>query len=395
MALSQNSQLLVNALQALPLLDGRFEQIKLVNFNSFNNQKRGCFSLVFSAYDKVEGVQVALKFYDIDPQWLNDNYRRAAFRREHEILQALLTKERCLQLASALSTYNFVIPTTPGNSVTIPCEYFAVEWIEKEIDDFFLKQHTFDPLDKLHLFNELTLAVEALHRHEVFHRDLKPDNLRAYQKALKRVVVTIDLGTAARHSSAYLQSTYQHQVGALAYAAPEAVCGLAGHRKLAPYTDVYAIGCLLYELFNKDLFFRALLARNPRCQAVYAGLQQYLQGATTEAQQLTAWRSALAKHSAGVQPVDIAGPGTSVPPGIASLLNDALRRLTHVDFANRPIDLKWVRGRTWAAIKTLENERVYQKRLAAVREMRRRKIDAQQKRAAALIERLSRVKNAN
>ena len=28
--------------------------------------------------------------------------------------------------------------------------------------------------------------MEALHRHEVFHRDLKPDNLRQYQNELKR-----------------------------------------------------------------------------------------------------------------------------------------------------------------------------------------------------------------
>ena len=384
MTLSQNSQLLVDALEAMPLLDGRFEKIKLANFDSFKNEKRGCFSLVFSAHDCVEDVPVALKFYDIAPQWINNDYRRAAFRREHEILQVLLNKERCLQLASALSTYNFVIPISLGNNATFPCEYFAVEWIDSDVDDYFYRQEDFEPLDKLHLFNELTLAVEALHRFEVFHRDLKPDNLRQYQDALKRVVVAIDLGAAARFSSGYIQKHYQHPVGALEYSAPEAICGLAGHRRLAPYTDCYALGCLLFELFNRDLFYRALLAKNPRCHAIQAVMGTYLNGITNEAEQFTAWKRALGKFSAGIEPVRIDGLASTVPPGVASLLNEVLRSLTHVDFSNRPIDLEWVRVRTWAAIKTLQNERLYQRRLALAREMRRRRIEKQRRKADAL-----------
>jgi serine/threonine protein kinase len=386
MPLSQNSQLLVNALEAMELLDGRFRNIKLVNFNSFNDVRRGCFSLVFSAHDVVNDAQVALKFYDIDHQWYNDNYRRNAFRREHEILQVLLDKERCLQLASTLSTYDFNIPIGNGQHATLPCEYFAVEWIEKDVDDYFLSQESFDPLDKLHLFNELTLAVEALHHYEIFHRDLKPDNLRQYQDALKRIVVAIDLGTAARTSSGYLQNQYHHQVGALAYSAPEAICGLAGHRKLAPYTDCYALGCLLFELFNRDLFYRALLAKNPRYQAIQAVMGTYLQGKTTEADQLVSWKVALAKFSAGVEPVIIDGTGSTTPPGVATILNETLRKLTHVDFANRPINLEWVRGRIWAAIRTLSNEKLYQRRLALSKELRRKRIEKQRLQAEKLIQ---------
>ena len=87
MPLSHNSQLLVDTLEAMPLLDGRFEKIKLVNFDSFTDQKRGCFSLVFSAHDVVDDAHVAQKFYDIDPLAMNDSYPRNAYRREHEILQ--------------------------------------------------------------------------------------------------------------------------------------------------------------------------------------------------------------------------------------------------------------------------------------------------------------------
>lgn len=389
MTLSPNSQYLVNTLEALPLLDGRFEKIKLVNFNSFNNKKRGCFSLVFSAHDILADVPVALKFYDIHPDLINNDYRRACFRREHEILQVVMNKKRCLQLASALSTYSLNVPISPGHNATLPCEYFAVEWIEDDIDDYFFLQENIESLNKLYLFNELTLAVEALHRNEVFHRDLKRDNFRQYQEALKRVVVAIDLGTAARYDSGKIQQDYQHQVGASGYAAPEAIYGLAGHRKLAPYTDCYALGCLLYELFNRDYFFREWQIRNPRGHVIQSLMGLELQGKTNDADKLAAWRMALGKFSSGFEPVRMDGAGSTVPQGIASILNEVLRSLTHVNFSNRPINLEWVRVRIWSAIRVLQNEKLYQRKLAKSKEMRRRRIEKQARKAATLRRRIS------
>lgn len=339
---------------------------------------------MFSAHDIVEDVPVALKFYDIAPHLVTNDYRRACFRREHEILQVLMNKKRCLQLASALTTYSLAIPISNGHIATFPCEYFAVEWINEDIDQYFFRQETVEPLDKLYIFNELTLAVEALHRQEVFHRDLKPDNLRQYEDSLKRVVVAIDLGTAARFSSGAIQSDYQHSVGASAYAAPEANHGLAGHRRLGRYTDYYALGCMLYELFNPDYFFRALLTKNPRCQAIHTLMSMELHGITDEDEKLRTWRRALGKFSSGIEPVHIDGPGNTVPSGIAAILNEVLRSLTHIDYSNRPVDLEWVRVRIWAAIRTLKNEKLYQRRLALAREVRRRRIEKQQRRAKSL-----------
>ena len=98
----------------MPELDGRFERIRLVNFDATKRKKRGVFSLVFKAFDRIEQRDVALKFYDLDPRWLLDQYRLDSFRREHGILQTLLTRERCLQLASSLSTYSLTIPQATG-----------------------------------------------------------------------------------------------------------------------------------------------------------------------------------------------------------------------------------------------------------------------------------------
>jgi serine/threonine protein kinase len=372
MPLSDNSKLLVEKLESTPLLDGRFEQIKLVNFDSVSDNKRGCFSLVFRAYDRANEKVVALKFYDISPDWMFDNYRRKAFDREHEILQTLLSKERCLQLKSALSTFNLIVNIPSQPSITLPCRYFAVDWIENDIDDYFFLGKGHNTIEKLKLFNEIVLSIEALHRHEVFHRDIKYDNLRAYQKALTRIVVAIDLGTAARVASGYIQSTYAHPVGAPGYAGPEARCGLAGNRIIAPYTDKYALGCLLFELFNKNYCFHTIRQRNPHLDTYLHAMALQVNGERSEIEQLKKWKIAINQYGAGIYPIEINTAGSHIPNVIACLLNDIMNKLINVDFSRRP-KLEWVRNRIWIAIRVLENEKIYQHKLKNTKENRLRR----------------------
>ena len=44
--------------------------------------------------------------------------------------------------------------------------------------------------DKIDLFREILLGIRALHMHKVYHRDLKPDNLRGEEKDNR--VIAID-----------------------------------------------------------------------------------------------------------------------------------------------------------------------------------------------------------
>jgi serine/threonine protein kinase len=357
------SQLLIDTLEALPSLDGRYKNIKCVNVSP-TGPKRGCFSVVFRAYDQIEGRSVALKFFD--PDVSGDRYRLNAFFRESEILKVLLGVERCLQLEKAVSRFDLDVP----GGFKVPCQYFVVQWVEYDIDDYFLGKNN-SPVEKLRLFNEIVLAVEALHRYEIFHRDLKADNLRAMHNSLKRLVIAIDLGTAARVDSMCISSDYSAtSVGAPAYAAPEARCGLAGHRKMGPFTDVYALGCLLFELFNKDYFCQALYAANPNYEYRLSAMRSTVGATSQEDAQVGAWRSALKHFGAGVSPIHIAGTGSSVPAGIIGVLDDIVVRLTQFSYLNRSTDLAWARQRIWCAIKILSNQKAYDDRVRLARERR-------------------------
>ncbi|MBK8117734.1 MAG: protein kinase family protein [Candidatus Accumulibacter sp.] len=378
--ISQNSLFLIDALEALPLLDGRYKDIKSASFDCATGTKRGCFSLVFSAFDVIEEKKVAIKFYDISPENLLRLYRQEAFRREQLVLHALVGKERCLQLQSALKYFELTAPA----GLTIPCEYFVVDWLEGQIDHFFEEQHIFSAVDKLRLFNEIVLAVEALHRHTVFHRDVKPDNLRACMRALKRIVIAIDLGTAALWASTPALDEYTHQVGANGYAPPEAICFFAGDREIAPCADVYALGCLLYELFNMDHFFIALRKLNAHYEMFLAAMYFKISAEPDRALRIAIWKQEIEKMGRSIVTPPIDGVGSSVPEGIAVLLNRILVDLVDPNFRRRK-SFEHVRRLIWAAIKALENEKDYQIRLARAKEWRRAREEKVRRREARFL----------
>lgn len=377
MPLHQNNVLLITQLEAAPLVANRYANLRAVNCAVGGAAKRGCFSIVFKAHDVLEDRPVALKFFDLDPGVQADVYRRTAFVRESQLLQALLNRERCLQLVDSLNTYQLNV-----GGFAVPCSYFAVEWLDNDIDHYFLARQPLPPVAKLRLFNDVVLAVEALHRCEIFHRDLKADNLRSADKELRRVVVAIDLGTAARVDSGALATGYGHPVGAPAYAAPEAFCGAAGNRRIAQFTDYYALGCLLYELFNPDYFYVAVNVANPSLQARLIAVIQNVPERVNEAIQLAQLNTALDHFGLGVAPVRIDGPGSLCDAATAPILNEVLRKLTHFDYRQRAPSLAWVRTRLWSAIRVLENERLYQARLAASRARRKRRIERLRERDA-------------
>jgi serine/threonine-protein kinase len=94
-------------------------------------------------------------------------------------------------------------------------------------------------LECVRLAANVAAGLTALHRREIVHRDVKPSNVmldRAGGAALT------DFGLARSH--AYTVLTRPGQVlGTLDYIAPELIQGT----EATPASDVYALGCLVYE----------------------------------------------------------------------------------------------------------------------------------------------------
>jgi predicted Ser/Thr protein kinase len=90
-------------------------------------------------------------------------------------------------------------------------------------------------------------ALEAAHRHGIVHRDLKPSNIMVTSSGVK----LLDFGLAKRRETGNEEATVtmgitaEHTVvGTPRYMAPEQIEG----RSLDHRTDIFAFGCVLYEM---------------------------------------------------------------------------------------------------------------------------------------------------
>jgi eukaryotic-like serine/threonine-protein kinase len=137
------------------------------------------------------------------------------------------------------------------------------------------------PEEVARLGSALALALHDLHRQDVVHLDLKPTNVlyRATGDA-----VLIDFGLA--HHSHYpdlLAEELRYPVGNWVYMAPEQVLGV----RCDPRSDIYALGCILYELATGRLPFgkpdtlanlRARMYRDPEPpRAIAPNVPEWLQ----------------------------------------------------------------------------------------------------------------------
>jgi serine/threonine protein kinase/tetratricopeptide (TPR) repeat protein len=93
------------------------------------------------------------------------------------------------------------------------------------------------------LGRRLTSAVAELHRRGIVHRDIKPGNLFLRGGSLEQVKL-LDFGTVRRHLTHERMTEPGRLIGTPHYMAPEQA---RSGGEIGPATDIWAIGCVLYE----------------------------------------------------------------------------------------------------------------------------------------------------
>ncbi len=97
-------------------------------------------------------------------------------------------------------------------------------------------------------------VLAAAHRVPLVHRDLKPDNVFVQRAGNRAVARVVDFGLAfvAGDASAGRLTVEGVVTGTPAYLSPEQARG----EPVGPPTDVYALGCVLYEMIAGEVPFR-------------------------------------------------------------------------------------------------------------------------------------------
>jgi serine/threonine-protein kinase len=113
------------------------------------------------------------------------------------------------------------------------------------------------------IFDQVAEGLDVLHAAGLVHRDLKPANILIDERGVPYIA---DFGLAKDHSHEGTVLTRPGQaLGSMDYMAPEQIRG----EEVTAATDVYALGCMLFELLTG----RAPFADNVGMRVLWAHLQ--------------------------------------------------------------------------------------------------------------------------
>ena len=187
---------------------------------------RGAFGVVYRAEDLALGRQVALKL--LRP----DLARDTGFVERFRIEAATLARVRNPNL---VQVYAF---GTDGSNVFFAMELVEGQGLDERIRTAHLRQRHLPIADVIGIIDQVTNALDAVHRAGILHRDVKPENVLVDRH--HRRCVLVDVGIALKRGEK------NQPAGTPGFTAPE-VFGEGGD---TPATDVYSLGALAYMLLT-------------------------------------------------------------------------------------------------------------------------------------------------
>ncbi len=125
--------------------------------------------------------------------------------------------------------------------------WYAMPFIEGEsLRDRLTREKQLPIPDALRITGEVASALDYAHRHGVIHRDIKPENILLHDGS----ALVADFGIALAASTAGTRMTETGMsLGTPHYMSPEQAMG---EREITARSDVYALGCVLYEMLTGD-----------------------------------------------------------------------------------------------------------------------------------------------
>ncbi|MFH8567704.1 protein kinase [Streptomyces sp. NPDC017993] len=191
---------------------------------------RGGMAEVFAAEDVRLGRTVAVKLLRAD--LAEDPVSKARFTREAQSVAGL-------NHHAVVAVYDSGEDYVGGN--TVP--YIVMELVEgRTIRDLLLNADAPPPDQALIIVSGVLEALAYSHQHGIVHRDIKPANVIITHSGAVKVM---DFGIArALHGAASTMTQTGMVMGTPQYLSPEQALG----KTVDTRSDLYATGCLLYEL---------------------------------------------------------------------------------------------------------------------------------------------------
>ena len=160
--------------------------------------------------------------------------------------------------------------------------FYVMPYVEGESLRDRIRREKQLPVDEaVRITREVADALDYAHRHHVVHRDIKPENILLHDG--RALVADFGIALAVSRSDGGTRMTETGMsLGTPHYMAPEQAMG---EREITPKADVYALGCVLYEMLTGEPPFTG-----PTAQAIIARVM------TEEPRSLTLQRKTIPPH---------------------------------------------------------------------------------------------------
>jgi serine/threonine protein kinase len=176
-----------------------------------------------------EALKILMPSLAVDPQFVS------RFRREARAVNRL-------RHPNIIAIHDF--GQLPDQRFFLSMEYADGESVHRILK----REQVLEVPRALHFLGQLAYAVHHAHSRGVVHRDLKPGNLIAVgdDETLKVLDFGIAKIVASDHAESVALSSTNIVYGTPKYMSPERARGIGND----PRTDLYAIGCIAYELIT-------------------------------------------------------------------------------------------------------------------------------------------------
>ena len=181
--------------------------------------------IVYKAEDTTLERTVALKF--LAQHLLNDEEAKERFLREAKAAAALSHPNICTV---------HEIAEVDGKT------FIAMEFVKGETLEERIAAGPLTLKDALDIGRQAADGLEAAHEENIIHRDIKPANVMVDAKGRAKVM---DFGLARLTEASRLTKT-NTAMGTVAYMSPEHAQGI----EVDTRTDIWALGCVLYEMIS-------------------------------------------------------------------------------------------------------------------------------------------------
>jgi len=146
--------------------------------------------------------------------------------------------------------------------------FVTMDFIEgTDLRGLLNRERRLRPEDASAIISPVASALDAAHERGLVHRDIKPGNVLIEERRGDRHVFLTDFGLSKKIDATSGVTATGAFVGTLDYVAPEQIKG----ERVDARTDVYALGCVLYELLTGEVPYGGEIEKVAK---MYAHLQE-------------------------------------------------------------------------------------------------------------------------